>query len=722
MILNRVFLILLSCFLIVGCTDSSSTTTVEDKVSYYDPRIPFGTITDTSGLAGKVLNLTADVSQLDRIILNWTVPPIYTTMNYTVNIYKKRGDDPSFVLPDPSDEATAAPLYLRTSIVGSTFTDQDYLDSSNNPVLEVEQGGTYTYWLYLKVDDKWSEGVKIVVTARTATDTFTFPSAANFWINLRQGYGSPVSAPTPQVPTPIINYTSMNYNPQLSPSIGSPIGGVAFAYSGNVMYYADTANNRVVIYTRGLAYNCEVFKTSDPESYLACTFQYASAPLTAVNILGQDSHYSRKTCSNYETQCSSQTTETSCLNTSSICSWKSNGLGGTCSAQQKCLNNPSKVYVYDNKLFVSDSGNNRVVVYNTLPVKGCDKEIIPGSPQPIDCDPSFVVGKKGLDDTTPSYPTSISSLSNPTGITVADNNLYIADTGNNRVVMIKNYADSDQFNCTDSDWETSPCEFSAVLGQKDFTSKWSFKEGSNDGSGLERTGMAMLYDGITCSPPTNCTSPYTTGLLTNEFNSLFMARYFRKPVEVRVIGTKLLVAGNEEISVNSTLGTSQLRGRVLIWNDNPMVDGVNKCNVSLTLNEFDTNNSCMASKIIGQELPNKMIIVPSGGRYRDSSFGLDTIDSFDTRNNMLFAVDSLNNYVYQWNDFNDNTLAGTPYSSKAENPLGRVDNSTGVSRYLPNLNGICDIKIDNDHNFIYISDPVNSKVYEIRAFELQGSQ
>lgn len=712
------FLSLLSVMFLIGCTNQETTTTTEDKVSYYDPRIPFGTITDTSGLAGKVLNVTADNSQLNRIILNWTVPPVYTTMNYKVNIYKKRGDDPSFVLPPPADEASAAPLYLRTSITASTFTDQDYLDENNNPVLEIEQGGTYTYWLYLNIDGKWSDGVRIAVTARTQDDTFVFPSAANFWENLRQGYGSPVAAPTPQVPNPIINFTSMNYNPQMTPAIGSPIGGVALAYSGNVMYYADTANNRVVIYTRGLAYSCEQFKNTDPESYLACTFQYASAPLSAVNILGQDSHYSRKSCSNYETQCSSQTSETSCLNTSSICSWKSNGIGGTCSAQQKCLNNPTKVAVYDNKLFVSDSGNNRVVVYNTLPVKGCDKEIIPGSPQPIDCDPSFVIGKKGLEDTTPSYPTSISSLSNPTGVTVDNDNLYIADTGNNRIVMIKNYADSDQFNCTDSDWEVSPCEFSAVLGQKDFNSKWSFKEGSNDGSGLDRTGSASIYDGITCTTPTNCTSPFTTGLLNNEFNSLFMARYFRKPVEVRVVGSKLLVSANEEILVNSNLGTAQLRGRILVWDNNPMIDGANKCNVSLTLNEFDTNNSCMSTKAIGQEIPNKMIIVQNGGRYRDSSFGLDTIDSFDSRNNMLFAVDSLNDYIYQWNDFTDNTLAGTPYTAKVTNPLGRIDNTTGTSRYLPDLKGICDIKIDNDHNYIYVSDPVNGKVYEVRSYNL----
>lgn len=721
--------LILSLFL-VGCSNSDDTTTGTSKTYYYDPRLPYGTITTPTGLGAKLLNVSADTSQLNRIILNWTVPPLYQTMDYKVKIYKKRGDDSNFILPDPADEASGAILYLRTEVQASTFVDQDYRDAQNELVVQVEAGATYTYWLYVNVDDKWSDGIKVVATARTAADAFTFPNASKFWEYLRWSLGNPPTPPSAQNPASIITLATINdySNGQktfpYAPEIGKPVGGVALAYSGNVMYYADTANNRVIIYTRGLAYSCDQYKVSDPELYLACTYQYASAPLTAVNILGQDSHYNKKTCNDYNNICATKSTQATCESASTLCSWKTTQSGGTCSAYQKCLNSPTKVTVADNKLFISDSGNNRIVVYDSLPTKGCDKEILLGSPQPVDCNPSWVIGKQGLDDLN-NYPISNSSLDFPTGIATKDNNLYIADTNNNRVVMIKDYNDRGQFDCSDPvNWNQALCSFTSVLGQKDFTSKWSFKEGSNDGTNTTRDGLSG-YDGLTCPTPTslNCTSPFTTGILNDSINNLNFSRQFRKPVEVKFsTDGKLMVSANEEFSVLSTLGTSQIRGRILIWNTNPMLQGVNQCNPSLTLSELDSDSDCMASKIIGQELPNKLIVLNSSAKYRDSAFGLDSVDSFDLKGNLLVSADLLNNYVYQWNDFTLTPLVGTPATAKIVNPEGRLDNTTGTSRYLPNLQAISDIKISPNTNLIFVSDPYSSKVHEIRAYEYETPQ
>lgn len=702
--------------LLVGCNPPTEETTTEtDTNSYYDPRVPFGTITPSGSELGKLLSVTADSSQLKKITLNWIVPPIYQTMDYSIKIYKKRGDDPLFVLPDPSDPSSAAPLFLRATTNLNYYVDQDYYDSDNQLVTEVEEDSTYTYWLYLNVGDKWSSAVKIVVTAGSPTDSFKFPSAADFWKNLRWSIGySPVS---PNNPTPIVNVGTMNYSPLLLTSVGNPVGGVAWAYSGNVMYYADTVNNRVVIYTRGLAYTCDQYQTTDPSMYLACTYQYASAPLTAVNILGQNTQFENKTCSQINSLCGSQSSESSCNSASSICSW--NSTANTCSGNQKCLNAPSRVTVADNKLFISDSGNNRVVVYNTLPTKGCDKEIIPGFPNLTDCNPSFVVGKKGLSDLN-TYPVGIASLNNPTAVAVKSNNLYIADTNNNRVVMIKSYADNSYFNCEDPlFWEQSLCSFSSVLGQKDFVSKWSFKDGSNDGSNTTREGLSG-YDGITCVG-LNCTSPLVTGVIQDSFIDLRMGRYFKKPTDIAFSDNKLMIASNEEIKLTSPLGTSQLRGRVMVWDNNPLEDGTYKCNTSLTLSEYDSNNNCQASRIIGQSLMNKLLIVSPTGKYSDSAFALDSFDAFDIKGTIMVGVDSLNNFVYQWNNFLDNSIEGTPPTLRITNPNGAVDNSTGQSRYLPNLNGISDITI-TPTNLIFISDPGSARVFEIRAFEYETPQ
>lgn len=703
--------------LLVGCNPpSDDTTTDTTKSSYYDPRVPFGTIESSSSLLGNLLNLIADNSQLKKITLNWVIPPVYTTMDYKIKIYKKRGNDTAFVLPDPSDANSAAPLYLRGETTLNYFVDQDYYDENNQLVTQVEEDATYTYWVYLNIGDKWSEGLKIEVTSSSPTDSFKFPTASTFWQNLRWSMGS-----TPVVPSSgpaLINLSTLNYNPQTLTSIGSPVGGIAWAYSGNVMYYADTENNRVMIYTRGLAYTCDQYITSDPALYLACTYQFASAPLTPVNVLGQDSQYNKKTCEEYETSCSAQSTQSTCESSSSICTW--NSTANTCSGYQKCLKKPSKVTVADNKLFISDSGNNRVVVYDTLPTKGCDRETFPGTPNLIDCNPKFVVGKKGLGDLT-NYPVGISSLKNPTGIAVKSNNLYIADTGNNRVVMIKDYADSNYFNCEDANfWEQSLCSFSAVLGQKDFVSRWSFKNGSDDGSNTTREGLSG-YDGITCVGQ-SCTSPLVTGVVQDSFVDLRMGRYFRQPTDIAITAdNKLIISSNEEIKLDSPLGSSQLRGRIMIWDNNPMVDGANKCNASLTLSEFDSNNFCQASRVMGQAQLNKLLVLSPTGKYSDSNYALDSVDAFDIRSSLMVAVDSLNNFVYQWDNFLDNSIQGTPPTLRITNPNGAIDNSTGQSRYLPVLKGISDITI-TPTNLIFISDPGSSRFYEIRAFEYQTPQ
>lgn len=822
----------------LGCNAKEETTTATDPVHYYDPRIPGGQIIDNGGLAGKVLGLTADASVLEQITLKWTVPPVYKTMNYEVKIYKKKGSDTTFVLPDPADQYSAAPLYLYSTVVADSFLDQNGVNSNNEVVVNVEQNQIYTYWVYIHLldNDKWSAGTSIVVTSKTPEDTFSFPSVATFWDNLLNTLGS---KPTPDS-NPLISVSTMSAG---LTSVDSPTGGIAVAYSGNVLYYADTANNRVVIYTRGLAYKCDDYKTSDPALYYACVYQYTGLPLSAVGVIGQDKVGSdgfnassgKRTCAQHETICSAITSASSCdpnvLGTNSICEWVSNNAlpnGGSCTAYKRCLTAPSKVTVADDRLFISDAGNNRVVVYynqitatnkQTLPVKGHVKDNGSGTSLAIDSGPVKVIGKKGLIDQTISYPVGKSSLKNPGGVAVLGSDLYVADTGNNRVVKIKNYKTDYDCETSSGDWGNLPtdagyaggkCRFSYLLGQRTFFERWAFKEGAGTlGPG------DVGYDGIQCTNPTPtstyCDSPYilynqscgsnstiascgsisscnwissTTSCSENHGSDIagcnadlacgwdataatpycaakagscslkaeatlrdvfdqqnpnksgqFMARYFRAPSDIAfttyknvidVNETALLVTSNEEATITSPLGTSQLRGRVLVWRTNPFPDidtppsGSTLCYAGHPYDNFDISLSrCHADFVIGQQNFNQLSIVSSGGDYGSLTIGLKALTGIAVKNKMLFGVDGSNNKVYFWQDFTNTLTPGIPPSATVLNPNGRINANTGT--YLPVLQGLSSIGV-TDNNLIYISDPANNKVYEIRAYNYETAQ
>lgn len=810
---KSLYLLLFTAFLLglSGCTkEDESETTTRDSY-FFDPRIPGGSIaTENSGLAGNVTNLTADVSQLNKITLSWKVPPIYKTLDYEVKVYKKIGNDSSFVLPDPADEYSAAPLYLRSTIVGEVFLDQNSVNDEGDIVVEIEQNQVYTYWVYIHVkgdSEKWSSGVKIVATSKSPEDSFSFPNPVNFWNNIMWELGS---APQP-VDSPIVGLTTMSAG---ETSINKTTGGIASAYSGNVMYYADTANNRVLIYTRGLAYSCDDYKVSDPELYFACIYQYSGAPMTATNVLGQhesgrvgnDARSGRRDCSEYEQICSSITTANSCdpttLANNSICEWVQDNNaqnGGYCTAYKRCLTAPTKVSVQDNRLFISDAGNNRIVVYSnpltqtntrTLPVKGHVKNLGGGITQEIDPGPINVIGKKGLKDQTTVYPIGQASLNNPAAVAVDGNHLYIADQGNNRVVMIKNYKTDYDCETSDDEWgntgadpgfSAGKCKFYSLLGQKNFFERWSFKDGAG-----ELSPNDLGYDGIKCTNPTPsttyCDSPYvlynnscgsfstqgscnansacnwietspTSGTCSLKAEATlrnildtqnpnrpgdFMGRYFKSPSSLGFYTYKnaqninekhFYVNANEDSSITSPLGTSEIKGRVLVWKTNPFPEidsptnppALDKCYAGHFVDNFDVPTSkCHADLFIGQETPKQLLIVPSGGNYSTSLFGLEAINSVIVKNGKMFGVDSSNNLVLYWNDFlNINNGLGIPPTAKVINPNGRINPQTG--RYLPVLQGISDIDL-TDTNLIYISDPMNSKVYEIRAYEYETPQ
>ena len=120
------------------------------------------------------------------------------------------------------------------------------------------------------------------------------------------------------------------------------------------------------------------------------------------------------------------------------------------------MNNPNALALdrSNHKLFVSDTLNNRVLVYN-----------LNGANELVDNVADFVVGQQGFSQVGANQGGSVgpNTLSAPTGLYFDDANqrLYIADTGNNRVLIYVSAITSNNQEAT------------IVLGQANFTSNAS---------------------------------------------------------------------------------------------------------------------------------------------------------------------------------------------------------------------------------------------------------
>jgi len=134
------------------------------------------------------------------------------------------------------------------------------------------------------------------------------------------------------------------------------------------------------------------------------------------------------------------------------------GTEGSCAAVG--LNQPTMATVVDKKLIATDSINNRVLIWNTLPTEsGTAPDMVLGQNSFTSCDPNDDNQDKKIDNQA-----TARTLATPVGFWSDGEKLLVADTRNNRVLI----------------WNSFPTEnFSQadlVLGQPDFSSS----EANND--------------------------------------------------------------------------------------------------------------------------------------------------------------------------------------------------------------------------------------------------
>jgi len=141
--------------------------------------------------------------------------------------------------------------------------------------------------------------------------------------------------------------------------------------------------------------------------------------------------------------------------------------GGSVSAST--LNSPNSVYASSTKLYIADTSNNRVLIYNTIPTAdNASADVVVGQANMTssESDQDSIVGADGFDD--------------PKGVFTDGVKLYVADYSNHRVLIFNTIPASNNASAN------------VVIGQSDFISSEQNQGGSVGASTLSYPTYASI--------------------------------------------------------------------------------------------------------------------------------------------------------------------------------------------------------------------------------------
>ena len=95
------------------------------------------------------------------------------------------------------------------------------------------------------------------------------------------------------------------------------------------------------------------------------------------------------------------------------------------------LNNPRAVFFNDGQFFIADRDNNRVLIFNSFPDANQSAADIVLGQRNFENNSANDDDQNGVEDSTPSART----FSGPTGVFATDDQLFVTDRGNNRVLI-----------------------------------------------------------------------------------------------------------------------------------------------------------------------------------------------------------------------------------------------------------------------------------------------
>jgi len=236
----------------------------------------------------------------------------------------------------------------------------------------------------------------------------------------------------------------------------SPYGDMAYADSK--LYIADYGANRVLGY--------DSVPTSDgaaadfvlgQSSFTASTTGYSANEL--YEPIGVNSDDSKFLITDYNNSrvLIYNSLPTSGPGTADVVVGQSDFSNPSSACDQNSLNQPWAAQFVDTKLIVSDSSNNRILIYNTIPTSNnATADIVIGQNSFTTCAANDA-DQNGSADTNP----AANTLSYPTSIWSDGTKLIVLDSNNNRI-LIWNTLPTSNFDTAD-----------VVIGQSDFTTSTS---------------------------------------------------------------------------------------------------------------------------------------------------------------------------------------------------------------------------------------------------------
>lgn len=635
-------------FCLLALTSCNPEEEKEDPTRIFDPRVPGGA-TSADPQVKDVINLKVEVTYND-VTLKWANPSIYAESSFGVHVYRIDGNEEVRNFPEPASIGSNSFIY-HPKLDYEPFKGTVYKDENGDTREALIQGRTYTYYVYLKKDNRFSAGKKITVTIPFKDDVITIPSPTEFWKNYTQRQGGK--------PDPDYQLITISTLTAGKPTVTQAKGGMAYAKSGTVLYLADTDTNRVMIYVNTLAQEC--FK--QPEGSFErsiCLMMYGNAPLTAYGVIGQANFNDSFSC-----QDSGRILDTA-----------------------QCLTSPTQLMVDDkDRLYITDNGNDRVKIYDTTPIDGCfNIRNLTGDTTPVQCTPSRVIGQRSLTAIV-KYDIATNGdvgLSCPNGLAMRNNNLYIADTCNNRVVVARNAGNPALFDCNDSNWKTSRCSFGSVLFQPDMFSNGNFEHEWDEGN--------FSYD-------------IAMNVLVGDLN--YLKKHLGNPKLIKFHDGKMYVTGNEDFEESTGFGNLTLFGRMLRYDSEVLEGTFPQCNPTSFL-----ANGCNADWVYGQQGFDILPITSFGGNYTDFFFTFKDVGGFDFFDKRMFLTDSDANIVSIWTDHLLDAQLGSPSTIRVFNPNGVWD--ADKNRAQPNLTGLGTLLFREDKNGIIIFDAGGNYFYTIQ--------
>ena len=241
----------------------------------------------------------------------------------------------------------------------------------------------------------------------------------------------------------------------------------------------------------------------------------------------------------------------------------------------RSLKNPRSPFIYNNKLFLSDGNNNRILIYNSIPESN-------------NASADLVIGQNDFTSNQSNQGSSVNAntLSLPMGLYAISNKLFVADYGNHRILVYNSIPTS---NNASADLE---------IGQTNMTSNTSNAGGLSskslsypravvsDGIGLfvadTNNNRVLIYNSIPNS--NNASADVVIGQADFTHNSANQggsvgANTLSSPTSVFVVNGKLIISdnGNQRILIyNSIPAANNASADIVIGQPNFTSSGINQ--------------------------------------------------------------------------------------------------------------------------------------------------